>query len=191
MAAPEQDFQQLLEQIQSGVPDAAQRFIDRFGQHILRVIRRRLEKKLRPKFDSCDFLQDVLASFFLNPPPPSAFASPDALFAFLTTMARNKVVEKVRQRLVLKRYNVNREHSLDGSARYLAGDLEGQEPTPSEVAVAKEQWSDMLRDQPDHYRQILDLLRQGFGYLEIAQKLNLSAKMVQRLVNRLQPRYAP
>jgi RNA polymerase sigma factor (sigma-70 family) len=189
MLPQEQEFRELLREIQQGSQEAARDFLDRYGEHILRVIRRRLDQKMRPKFDSCDFLQDVLASFFHNPPPPDAFAGPEALFRYLTIMARNKVITAVRGRMQLKKHNVNRENSLDGSAKVQAGKVLGPEPTPSEMAVANEQWGGMLKGQPGHLQQVLHMLRQGHSHVEIAQELNLNVKMVQRLVQKLRPRF--
>lgn len=190
MLTQEQEFKDLLQEIQQGSQDAAHTFLDRYGEHILRVIRRRLDRKLRSKFDSCDFLQDVLASFFHHPPPPEAFAGPEALFRYLTIMARNKVIDVVRGRMQMQKHNVNRENSLDGSAKIQAALVHGPEPTPSEVAVADEQWHGMLKGQPAHYQEILKMRRQGHTYGDIAAALHLSPKMVQRLLDKLWPRFA-
>src|SRR5436305_1916444 len=114
MLSQEVEFRELLQEIQNGSQEAARVFLDRFGGHILRVIRRRLDQKLRSKFDSSDFLQDVMVSFFENPPPPDAFAGSAALFKYLTIMARNKVVSAVRGRMNVQKRNINRENSLDG-----------------------------------------------------------------------------
>jgi RNA polymerase sigma-70 factor (ECF subfamily) len=183
------DFKKLLQEIQEGSEEAARAFLDKYGKYILRVIRRRLAKRLRSKFDSSDFLQDVCASFFRDPPPPEAFNEREALLAFLAQMARNKVAQANRQRLERRRYADKPENSLDGSARYLARGLQGGDPTPSAVAVAREQWLDIVeRKRPDH-EKILFLLHEGYTHEEIAGLLGLSAKSVQRLVNKLRERF--
>src|SRR4051794_20357327 len=87
MLSEEVEFRELLRDIQNGSQDAARVFLDRFGDHILRVIRRRLHQRLRSKFDSSDFLQEVMVSFFQSPPPPEAFEGPVGLFHYLTAMA--------------------------------------------------------------------------------------------------------
>jgi RNA polymerase sigma factor (sigma-70 family) len=189
MMPEEVEFRELLQQIQNGSQEAARTLFERYGNHILRVIRRRLDQKLRSKFDSCDFLQDVMVSFFQDPPPPEAFAGSAALFGYLATMAHNKVIDAVRGRRKVEKHNVNREHSLEGSAKVQADRVLGNGPTPSEVAMANEKWRGMLRGQPNHYQQILQMLRDGHSHVEIADTLKLNVKMVQRLVQKLRPRF--
>ncbi len=187
---PEQDseFQQLLKEIQEGSEESTRKFLDRFKGHILRVIRRRLDPKLRSKFDSEDFLQDVWATFFVNPPEPKRFGSVEELFAYLTKLARNKVAEKARQRFRRGKYNVNRERSLSGSAALAAHRVAGPEPTPSEVVVAEEQYTGLRAAQAPAQRDIITLLREGRTHEEIAQLLNVHPKNVQRVVRGLRRR---
>jgi RNA polymerase sigma factor (sigma-70 family) len=185
MTNDDQEFKQLLKEIQEGSEEAARTFMDKYGRYILRVIRQRMVKKLRSKFDSDDFLQDVCASFFRDPPPPEAFSERAALLAFLAQMARNKVAQANRQRLKFRRYADKRENSLDGSARFQAKGLESSDPTPSEVAVARERWVDIVHSSKPKHEKILLLLHEGYTHDEIAGLLGLSAKSVQRLVDKL------
>ena len=190
MFSQEQEFQTLLVEIQQGSEEAARRFLDVYGEHILRVIRSRLHRKLRPKFDSDDFLQDVLVSFFHDPPPPGAFQESKAFFKYLTRMAQNKVIDQVRGGLAQKR-DFQRENSLQGSARVEALGVVGPDPTPSEQAVANEKWVNLVKDQPPKLQRALELLRQGHSHVEIARELDMNVKMVQRLVQKLRLRSTP
>ncbi len=186
MAEDGGDFQGLMGRVRDGSQDAARELVARYGDHIVRVVRRRLSRKLRSKFDSADFQQDVWASFFAN--PAETFAGPDALAAFLAGVARNKVLMAVRQRCRLQKYNVDRERSLDGSAAFQAADVASPEPTPSQVAAAHEKWDHLLQGQPRHARRILALLRQGHTHGQIARVLGVHEKTIQRLIRRLFPR---
>jgi RNA polymerase sigma factor (sigma-70 family) len=177
-------FHDLLAKINAGDQEAARTFVDRFGNALLRVIRRRLDPKMRRQFDSIDFLQDVMASFLCKPPEPDAFANADALYIFLTRLARNKVITAQRQR-GRQKCNIYREHSLDGSARYQAHGVRGDDPTPSQVVGAEEQWAGMLNKQIPRHQNILGMLREGMSYREIAEALNINVKQVQRVVERL------
>jgi RNA polymerase sigma factor (sigma-70 family) len=185
----DQEFKGLLKEIQEGSEEAARTFLKKYGAYILRVIRRRLAQRLRSKFDSSDFLQDVCASFFRAPPPPEAFAEREALLAFLAQMARNKVAQVNRQRLDRRRYADRPENSLDGSARFQARILEGPGPTPSEVAVAREQWIGIVEGTKPQHEKILLLLHEGHTHEEIADLLGLNPKTVQRLVGKLRERF--
>src|SRR6516164_7949181 len=123
MADDEQMFYDLLRGIKEGSEEAARQFLDRYGKYIRHVVRRHMLQNLRAKFDSEDFLQDVCVSFFSHPPDPEAFSDPAALLAFLGKIARNKVTDAARQGLARRR-DVNRENSLDGSAKFAAEGLQ-------------------------------------------------------------------
>jgi RNA polymerase sigma-70 factor (ECF subfamily) len=189
MAQDASEFKQLLQEIQGGSEEAARTFLDKYGAYILRVIRQRLARRLRSKFDSSDFLQDVLASFFRQPPPPEAFGEREALLGYLAQMARNKVNQTSRQRQQRRRNAEKPVNSLDGSARFAARSLEGTEPTPSEVAVARETWVDIVASSKPEHEKILLLLHEGYSHPEIAHVLGLSEKSVQRLVSKLRERF--
>ena len=189
MPTEDQEFKQLLQEIQEGSEDAARTFLDKYGAYLLRVIRKRLARRLRSKFDSSDFLQDVWASFFRCPPPPEAFSERESLLAFLAQMARNKVGQTNRQRLERRRYAEKPVHSLDGSARFQAKGLKAMDPTPSEVAVAREKWVDIVGGTRPKHEKILLLLHEGYTHEEIAGLLGLNTKTVQRLVGKLRERF--
>jgi RNA polymerase sigma-70 factor (ECF subfamily) len=180
-----QEFRDLLARIRAGSEEAAQQMLQRYGRHLLYIIRGRMHRKLRSKFDSLDFLQDVWASFFAHPPPQHAFDGPEAFIAFLTRLANNKVAEVTRQRLTGHKFNVNREHSLDGSARIEALRLVDPHAVPVEEVSTDEQWDRLLDTLPVRDQRILRLLRQGHSHLEIARHLGIHEKTVERLVRRI------
>jgi DNA-binding NarL/FixJ family response regulator len=99
------------------------------------------------------------------------------------------VIEAVRQRFATAKYNVNREHSLEGSAAFQANALSAHQPTPSQVAVAREQWDRLQEKLPAHQRRILELLVQGHTHEEIAQQLGMNERTIRRLIRRIAPRY--
>src|SRR4051812_39041854 len=93
------EFSTLMQQIREGSEAASRVLVDRYGTHVLRIVRRKLNSALRPKFDSQDFVQAVWASFFAFRTNFFHFDSPRQLAAFLTELAQNKVIEAVRKRL--------------------------------------------------------------------------------------------
>jgi RNA polymerase sigma factor (sigma-70 family) len=187
-ASPATEFSLLMEQVRDGVPGAVQTMIDRYGQHLMRVIRRKLHQKIRTKFDSQDFCQAVWASFFALPAEKYTFDKPEELLRFLVDLARNKVVEAVRQRMVAQKYNVNREVSLtDQFQGGVADVLPGREPTPSTIAMAREEWENLLDRQSDRHRRILALLNRGQTHREVAQELGVNEKTIQRVLRKLFP----
>jgi RNA polymerase sigma-70 factor (ECF subfamily) len=185
-----EEFTSLMQRVRAGSQEAAQLLVEQYGNHILRVVRRMLHRKLRSKFDSLDFQQDVWASFFADQPQKS-FDRPEALAAFLAKVARNKVLMAYRKRCRFQRHNVNREHSLDGSAACQAGNVAAREPTPSQLAVAQEQWEQLLQGHPPRHQRILILVRQGYTQQQIAQELGVDERTVRRVVRKLTPEAVP
>lgn len=184
----EAEFTRLLQEIRAGSQEAARIFVEEYGEHLLRVIRRKLQKNLRPKFDSCDFLQDVFASFFHAPPSPDTFATPEAFLKYLTMMASNKVNEVTRHCTATQRGNVGQEQSMSAAPFAIMHLAQG--PTPSEVFIAEETKQRMEQSAPGgNNQQILELLRLGYNQEEIAERLGLSRKTVYRLVRRLLARF--
>lgn len=185
MSADSAAFRSLMEQVREGQPEAIQNLIDQYGDHLLRVIRRRLHQKMRPKYDSQDFCQAVWASFFALS-QDFVFEQPEQLLAFLGDLARNKVVEAIRQRLIAKKYNIGREVPLSRIPNVPEdNNLAGREPTPSAIAVAREEWERLMTQQPEKHQRILALLHKGQTHEQVARQLGLSEKSIQRLLRKL------
>jgi RNA polymerase sigma factor (sigma-70 family) len=180
-------FHTLLNEIGEGSEDAVGRFLELYGDHLYRAVRRRLNRALRPKFDSEDFVQAVWASFFRDRAQLARFDKEGELIAFLTRLASNKVVDECRRRLHAQKTNVNRERSLDDEAQ-TDGVLPGREPTPSQVAIGKERWEQMTDGLPSHYRRLLDLRVAGETQEEIAKKLGVNEKTVRRVLQKVRNR---
>jgi DNA-directed RNA polymerase specialized sigma24 family protein len=106
-------------------------------------------------------------------------------------MARNKVSDQERRLKGGERHNIERERSLDGSARLAAAGLADSEPGPGEQAEAREQWERMLEGRPDQHRRALELLIQGHTHEEIATAVGLNEKTIRRLIQRIALRASP
>lgn len=182
MVPAEDQFHVLMRQAMTGSEAAARQLFEKYEPVLLQAIRRKLNKKVRSKFDSADFSQDVWASFFAQPSEKRIFEKPENLLAFLTVLAKNKVAEAMRQRLTTQKYNVNREQSLDDSRVMQKDHLAAQQATPSHIAMTKEEWSDFLRKQPLVYRRIFILLRDGHTHEQIAVEIGVSVRTVERIV---------
>lgn len=180
----ENAFAELMQRVCAGSDEAARELVDRYGQHILRVVRRGLNRQLRAKFDSVDFVQAVWMSFFEDRSQLEGFEQPEQLAAYLGTLARNKVVQEFRRRLQTHKYNVSREHPLDEPRG--AEVPPGKQPTPSQVAIVKESWDRMMEGQPSHYREIIRLRSEGATFREIAEIVQVNEKTCRRLIERLQ-----
>ena len=180
-----EDFRDLMQRIRAGSEEAAWELVERYGEPIRRAVRRALNKKLRPKFDSLDFVQLVWSSFFRARDRLDRFQRPEQLAAFLFAMTRNKVGMEVRRRLLTDKYDVTRERSFDELGAEGREELSDREPAPIEVAIAREQWNRILLDQPPHYRRIVQLRLQGHTYQDIADSLQLAESTVRRFLKKL------
>jgi RNA polymerase sigma factor (sigma-70 family) len=185
MADDARDFAGLMRRVGAGSQGAAGELVGRYGAHILRIVRRKLNRSLRTKFDSTDFVQAVWASFFALPLERYHFEQSATLAGFLCHLARNKVVEAVRQRLQTQKYNINRERALEEGAVYSAETLVAREPSPAEIAIAREEWARLLAGQPEHYQQILAGLRDGETQQTIAEHLGLNERTVRRVLRKI------
>ena len=179
------EFEVLLGRVRAGSEQAIQQLVDIYGNHVRRVVRRRLNKSLRAKFDSLDFVQSMWASFFEHRSQIAEFNSPEALAGYLGRIAGNKVIEQCRRYLQTEKHDVNRERSL-----HEAGAGEWLQPTsprssPSEVVCAKEQWQRLLENQPAHYQRMVRLRAEGAAYTEIAAELGVDESTVRRVLQRL------
>jgi RNA polymerase sigma factor (sigma-70 family) len=176
-----EEFRRLLEQVRQGSEEAAWELIEVYGPHIFRAVRRKLNARMRSKFDSADFVQAVWASFFTSRSQILSFEQPDELIAFLSAMAHNKVISEVRRRMVYEKHNIVREQPLHDST-LPAPQVPGHQPTPSQVAVARERWRRMVAGQPAINKKVFYLRYTGETYEAIAEKLGMHERTVRRIV---------
>lgn len=185
----ESEFAELMTRVRSGDAGAYEELLARFGEPVRAAVRRRLHDRLRPHYDSLDFVQDVWASFIALEPGRCRFASQDALIGFLCQMARNKVVEVFRHRFATQKADITREQALWPAGDETEAGVAGREPTPSQHAVAGEQWSVLVARLPAGHRLVLERLREGHTHEEVAAMLNVSVRTVERIVRRLKDLY--
>jgi RNA polymerase sigma factor (sigma-70 family) len=184
MSGDDEDLDSLIKNVFAGSEDAATAFVDQYGPWVLQVVRESLDPRMRTQFDSLDFVQDVWAAFFANPPPEGKFKRAEKLAAFLRDIAHNKVVDAAR-RLTSDKRAARCEHSLDDSATAESKWFIANQPTPSEEVKGQEAWEGLLAGQPIVYRRILILLREGKTAVEVAAELGIHVRTVQRLIVKL------
>lgn len=177
------ELARLFHEARNGSEDAARQIVTRYSSAIRRTVRHLLHHKLRPKFDTCDFEQAVWASFFAESTQLEGFQSSSDVLKYLVRVARNKVVEEYRRRLLGRKYNVNREHSLD--------DPDGESPidhsqaTPSQNAIAGEEMARLLAAHPDTQQRLLRRRIEGKTYREMATDERVHERTARRTVQRL------
>ena len=176
-------FRSLIERVRQKCPHAAKELHDLYSPHLRRVVRRQLSRRLRPQFDSIDFLQQVWKSFFAGDLGEHDFDTPEALIAFLQAVACNKVADEGRNFSTRKR-DTNRLEFKMGPA-----EIPANNPSPSQEFSAGERLKTLLHGQPPHVRRILEMLQEGHTYEAIAAEVRMSTKFIQRILQRIQERH--
>ena len=186
---PTGTFDSLIAKIRTGNEEAAEQLLQEYGPHIIRVIRRRMNPRLRERFDSQDFTQAVWASFFGNLSDVARFSKAHELVQFLSRMASNKVIDAGR------RSRFRRETHMDDAGDQVEADRDNRlnisEPTPSQNAIAHERWYCLIQDETELDQQLLMLRRQGLTQAEISERLQISERQVRRVLSRISNKYQP
>lgn len=190
MAGESNEFGELMQRVQEHSQGAIQQLLERYGRHILRIVRRHLNQKVRAKFDSADFVQAVWASFFARPLNQDKFPQSGALGVFLAEMAQHKVVDMVRQRLHTQKYDINRERPLE-TLPHGADALVSSAPTPEAMAIAREEWAKYVANFPTEQQPVVKSFGAGYSAREIAAKTGVTERTVHRIIKRVRTRGRP
>jgi RNA polymerase sigma-70 factor (ECF subfamily) len=181
------DIAGFLARIQSGDEAAARELLARYEAEVRLVVRRQLPRLLRSRFDSLDFLQSVWGSFFRRVRSgPTQFEDSRHLVAFLARAAKNKVIDEYR-RAASRKQDMHREESLWTDAarpKEVAADID----TPSELAQAREVFVRLRDLLPAGRRTILELKAEGLSSRDIGERLGISERTVQRVIEDLRRR---
>jgi RNA polymerase sigma factor (sigma-70 family) len=183
------DVAGFLARIQAGDDEAARELLRRYEAEVRLVVRRQLPRLLRSRFDSLDFLQSVWGSFFhrvRTAPGPAEFEDSRHLVAFLARAAKNKVIDEYR-RAASRKQDMHREEPLwaDGDR---PRDLPASDDTPSQLAEAREAFGRLRDLLPTERRAMLELKAEGLSSREIGERLGVSERTVQRVLEDLRRR---
>lgn len=175
-------FRELLKKVGDGDESASETLVKEYGNHILRAVRRRMNRGMRDRFDSEDFAQAVWASFFGHLSVVQRIQSEGDLAGFLGRMASNKVIDAGRRQQSRPEKN-----AADGALPHIVKDNRRRisQPTPSQFAVANEQWDRLTDDKDDRSLKLLELLRKGATQAEISAATGVSERHVRRMLSRL------
>jgi len=181
------DIPGFLRRIANGDQDAARELLTRYEVEVRLVVRRQLPRLLRSRFDSLDFLQSVWGSFFRRVKAgPSEFEDSRHLVAFLARAAKNKVIDEYR-RAGSQKGDMHREEPLwtDGDR---ARDLPAVADTASQVFAANEAFGRLRELLPEDRHRLLELKAEGLSSREIGERLGISERTVQRVLEDLRLR---
>lgn len=149
-----------------------------YGERVRRIIRLRLDRKLRPKLDSVDIVQDALVSA-LGGLKDFTYKNEGDFLRWLCRIAENRLYD-ILDKFHADKRNVHKEIPFKKEDRRTEGDVIGAtDPawttTPSGILCRKEAL-DRLEKALDklkpEYREIIVLkMLEGLSHAEIAQQL--------------------
>lgn len=162
-----------------------------YSERVRRIIRFRLDRKLRSKLDSVDVVQDVLL-LAMGGLKDFTYRSEGDFLRWLSRIAENKIrdifdefhTEKrdIRREIPFK----EQERSTGGAKSSGLGPM--RIPTPSVIMCKKESLDRLekaLDELKPEYREVVVLKRiEGLSYDEIGERLGKSAKAVSMLMYR-------
>ena len=183
--------QHLVALAQEGDEAAVNQLCTVYGERVRRIIRFRLDQRLRPKLDSVDVVQDALI-LALGGLQDFTYRNEGDFLRWLSRIAENKLRDILDQFHADKR-DIHREipfkkegRSTEGGSAGAAGPVRAT--TPSVIACRKEALDrlektlDKLRPQ---YREVIVLKRiDGLSHAEIAERLGKNAGAVRMLLAR-------
>ncbi len=179
------DFSELVARARSGDPEAIRDFLERFEEQVRVMVRARLPRKLRPRFDSGDFVQAVWQSLFADRDGPAPeFANEAHLRGFLDGMVRNKVGEQHRRLTRTAKHNLAREERLYVSRgdREILRDVPSPDPSPSETAQVDDRLEQLTAGFSPREIEVLMLRRQGLTHAEVAERTGMHERSVRRII---------
>lgn len=180
------DRDELFARAQAGDQDAWKELFETCYPKVVRAVRGHLQRvngrMMRSIYDSTDIASDVWKSLAAKS-DRYEFHSVDELMGFLTHAAQQRVIDEYRRMTAAKR-GENRKLPLyqkDGRTY----DAKAGDPTPSEVAQARE-LEDQLEGGPsDSLRVLIRLKKNGESNEGAAEELGWDLRKVQRKLKSL------
>lgn len=171
---------------------AAAELWKRYFPALLGVATNRLSPQVRQRVDGEDVLQDAYATFFARHARGEFdLAGRDELWALLVQITVNKARKAAAREQAAKR-DVRRGHADPGGdddrPDWLA-DRPGAGPTPDEAAAVAEEMAGLLGMLDPQLREIASLKLQGHTHEEIAARLGVVVRTVERKVERIRARW--
>jgi RNA polymerase sigma factor (sigma-70 family) len=117
---------------------------------------------------------------------PTDFEDSRHLVAFLARAAKNKVIDEYR-RSASRKHDMHREEPLWGAGRR-AREVADSIDSPSEIAQAHEVYGRLQELVPEEKRSILQMKAEGLSSKDIGERLGISERTVQRVLEDLRRR---
>jgi RNA polymerase sigma factor (sigma-70 family) len=181
MSLAQAEFDQLIAEVRQGSEDALAELFRRFNPLVYNTIRKHMPIQMRNTFDSADVAQIAWGTLFHHPTRLCQRESPSAMKSYVATVVLNKLRMELRKHKTQKSGRHRDEVSLEN----IEEPVISPDPTPSRVAMGREEWLHVLKRWPPHYREIMRLVAQGYRSREIAEQLGTDEGNVRRIRRRV------
>ena len=191
MSVGNEKTQHLVALAKGGDQSALNQLCSVYGERVRRIIRFRLNQKLRSKLDSVDVVQDVLF-LAMGGLKDFTYRSEGDFLRWLSRIVENKIRDIFDEFHTAKR-DIRREIPFKEQRRSSGGTMGAvlgpiRVPTPSVIMCKKESLDRLekaLDELKPEYREVVVLKRiEGLSYDEIGERLGKSAKAVSMLMYR-------
>jgi RNA polymerase sigma-70 factor (ECF subfamily) len=180
-------FADFVRRVRAGDPDAAVELVERYEPVMRRAVRIHLEAAgLRRLFDSQDVCQSVFGSFFVRAALGQYdLERPQQLIGLLTTIARNKSVDRAR-RLAPER----RDHVHQALTAGAAAALPAPGPSPSQTVSFEELLRKFRERLTPAERYLAEQRAAGRGWDELAAETDVGSDALRKQLARAIDRVA-
>ncbi len=184
----QQRFRKLISELQAGSNEAAWELVRYYGPHMQAIVSRRLNPSLRRTFDTEDFVQAAWASLFRVMPRLKELDDPKQFMGLLATIACRRLTNEVRRRTPMDPEKLQGSGEHNGRPPSLADLQRGPEATPSQIAIARERWEEIVGGLEPQHKEVIALRMRLMTYKEIAARTGLNERTARRIIERVTER---
>jgi RNA polymerase sigma-70 factor (ECF subfamily) len=181
-------FANLLTRLRAGDPEAAALVVDQYARRLAALAGARLDRRILRKEDPEDVLQSVFKSFFHRCGGGQfRLDRREDLWALLVTLTLRKCGHRAAYYGALRR-EVGRDVPPPAGDSGPGWEALAREPTPVEAALLGETVERLLAGLEGHQRAIVALSLEGESVAEVAARLNVTRRTVQRVLKGVRER---
>lgn len=188
MADERDEFKSMWDRMLQGDEQAAKWLYEECLEEVIMVIRFRLKRypQLRRLFDSTWFYVDAWHELLNHPEKLRSATNFKHFLHVFRLIALHKIEREKRKNLDAQKRDLRRDRPLsDPDVANAAKVVADWRPYPMRQAESEDEWQHWLAKLPPHFQSVALLLRDGYSYQEIADKLHYSVRSIERFAFRL------